>query len=54
MNGPLTYLPVIITLLFSGGSHAGANAMFERDLAGAEKGDMEAQYDVAYRYEVSV
>ena len=51
MNRSLTYLITIIALAFSAGSYAGAEAMFERDLAGAEEGDVEAQYDVAYRYE---
>jgi len=44
-------LVAIVAVLFSGGAYAGAEAMFERDLAGAQKGDVEAQYDVAYRYE---
>jgi TPR repeat protein len=51
MNRSFIHLIAIIGLVFTGSSYAGAEAMFQRDLAGAQQGDVEAQYDVAYRYE---
>ncbi|HHH44337.1 MAG TPA: sel1 repeat family protein [Gammaproteobacteria bacterium] len=47
----LRTIAVLITLLTVTTAYAGGQLAFERKLAAAENGDIEAQYDVGYRYE---
>ena len=47
----LTIILAWIAFFFVAEIHAAGEVMFERKLAAATQGDVEAQYDVGYRYE---
>lgn len=51
MNDLFRKILVLSALLVCTPAFAAGEAMFERKLAEAERGDLEAQYDVGYRYE---
>ena len=47
----LTIILALCATLFAAQNHAAGEVMFERKLSAAKAGDIEAQYDLGYRYE---